>query len=87
MSPCFTGWLTEAVAATFGAEPSPASLLNKPRFVPITTAMPIVPPTVSFMPNAFSMIRLRTRGSLSRFKAMIVMARSRYATAMIGTMY
>lgn len=32
--PCFTGWLTSAVAAAFGALPSPASLLNIPRLKP-----------------------------------------------------
>ena len=33
MSPCFTGWETDAVAATLGALPSPASLEKSPRLI------------------------------------------------------
>ena len=32
ISPCFTGWVVAAVAATLGALPSPASFEKSPRF-------------------------------------------------------
>lgn len=63
-NPCFTGWLTSAVAAALGVDPSPASLLKRPRFTPITTAMPIPPPTAGPMPNALSSIRRITCGNM-----------------------
>ena len=42
--PCLTGWLMSAVAAAFGALPSPASLENMPRLKPINMAIPTAPP-------------------------------------------
>src|SRR5699024_3138741 len=39
--PCLTGWLTFAVAAAFGALPSPASLEKRPRLTPCKMAAPI----------------------------------------------
>ena len=42
IKPCFTGWDVVAQAAAFGTEPSPASLENRPRLIPvmITAAKP-----------------------------------------------
>src|SRR5699024_6499763 len=51
--PCLTGWLTFAVAAAFGALPSPASLEKRPRLTPCKMAAPIPPPTNSLSPKAF----------------------------------
>ena len=42
--PCFAGWLTEALADAFGALPIPASLEKSPLLIPITTALPAIPP-------------------------------------------
>ena len=42
--PCSTGWLTAAVAAALGTEPSPASLENRPRLIPFITVAPNKPP-------------------------------------------
>ena len=36
--PCWTGWATVAVAAALGTEPSPASLENRPRLMPLSAA-------------------------------------------------
>ena len=45
--PCFAGWLTDALAAAFGALPIPASLENRPLLIPITTALPAIPPKIA----------------------------------------
>ena len=42
-SPCFTGWETAALAAAFGAEPTPASLENSPLLIPCITQDPAKP--------------------------------------------
>ena len=50
--PCSTGWLTAAVAAAFGTEPSPASLENRPRLIPFITVAPNRPPPAADGSNA-----------------------------------
>ena len=65
INPCFTGWVTWAVAATFGAEPIPASLLNKPRLMPCIKAAPTVPPNACSHPNALdTMVRITVGSSV-----------------------
>ena len=44
-NPCWTGWGTVAVAAMLGTDPSPASLENRPRRVPLRSAA-VNPPAV-----------------------------------------
>ena len=73
-SPCFTGWLTEAVAATFGALPSPASLLKRPRFMPIMTALPMPPPSAALPVKASRNIIENTSGIFPAFMAITVIA-------------
>ena len=62
IKPCFTGWDTVAVAAAFGADPIPASLENKPLFIPCNKAAPIPPPTTCLNPKALSNIVLNKFG-------------------------
>ena len=50
--PCSTGWLTAAVAAAFGTEPSPASLEKSPRLIPFITVAPNKPPPAATGSNA-----------------------------------
>ena len=63
ISPCFTGCETWAVAATFGAEPMPASLLNRPRLMPCMSAAPAAPPRTGPQPKASERISPSTSGS------------------------
>lgn len=69
--PCFTGCETVAVAAALGAEPSPASLLNKPRLMPWMMVTPKPPPANCSQPNAPLIIVANTRGSSAMLKAMM----------------
>ena len=85
ISPCFTGCATLAVAAALGAEPSPASLLNNPRFMPIMTIVPNVAPVTCLMPKASSMMRLKTEGRRLMLAMTTYRERARYKTAMKGT--
>ena len=62
ISPCFTGCETNAVAATLGAEPMPASLLNNPRLIPCMSAMPTPPPNACCHPKAWLTIISITAG-------------------------
>ena len=50
--PCFTGWDTSAAAEALGALPIPASLENRPRFTPMTTALPAKPPKIAWASKA-----------------------------------
>ena len=77
MRPCLTGWETAAVAAALGALPSPASLLNKPRFTPFIMAAPRVPPTACSNPKALSIITLKMWGTSWIFIAMTTMANTK----------
>ena len=86
ISPCLTGWVTSAVAATFGADPMPASLLNNPRLMPCITAIPIPPPIACFHPNAWEIIVSMTCGSNWMFKPMMMTTNTMYPNAMMGTM-
>ena len=52
-SPCFTGWETEALAAAFGADPTPASLENSPLLIPFMTQEPANPPKIARKSKAF----------------------------------
>ena len=45
MRPWRTGWDTVAVAAALGAVPWPASFENRPRWVPLTMAARMPPPS------------------------------------------
>ena len=45
MSPWRTGWATVAVPAALGTVPRPASLENRPRRTPLSTAATIPPDT------------------------------------------
>ena len=74
ISPCFTGWLTAAVAAALGALPSPASLLNRPRFTPFMMAAPTMPPTAWFSPKALSTMTFMTCGRCPMFITMMTTA-------------
>ena len=65
ISPCFTGCDTSAVAATFGAEPSPASLEKSPLLIPIIMVAPMPPPATCAKPNASLTIRENTCGTIS----------------------
>ena len=61
MSPCFAGWVTCAVEAALGAEPSPASFENRPRRTPLSMAaamLPARPPITSWAPKALPRIAL-----------------------------
>ena len=51
-NPCFMGCEVEAMAAALGAEPSPASLLKRPRFIPCIMATPTIPPAACSKPKA-----------------------------------
>ena len=46
-SPCFTGCETAALAAAFGADPTPASLENSPRLIPCMMQEPANPPKMA----------------------------------------
>ena len=54
--PCFTGWETEAVAAAFGAEPTPASFEYRPRLMPYIIAEPAKPEKIALKSKACSKI-------------------------------
>ena len=83
----FTGWVTSAVAATLGAEPIPASLLNNPRLMPCINAMPIPPPNACSQPKAFSIISSMTPGKCLTFIITMKSAEKKYnPKAMMGTM-
>ena len=83
--PCLTGWLTVATAAALGAEPSPASLLNKPRLKPIIMAVPTPPPMAWPMPKALSIISIITSGIRSKRITITATVTTRYTIAMSGT--
>src|SRR5699024_6659500 len=51
--PCLTGWDTAALAAAFGAEPTPASLENSPRLMPCMIQDPANPPKIARKSKAF----------------------------------
>jgi len=85
ISPCFTGCETCAVAATFGAEPMPASLLNSPRLIPCISAAPTVPPKACSQPKALATMSSSTSGSRPRLKSTTPSARATYPSAMTGT--
>ena len=85
MKPCFTGCEVEAVAATLGAEPMPASLLKSPRLMPCITAAPIPPPTACSQPKALRKIWAMTEGISAILKMTTPNASRMYPTAMMGT--
>ena len=61
MNPCWTGWLTVAEPAAQAAPPSPASLENRPRRTPLSSAAvtpPARPPSPWRRPKAPSMMEL-----------------------------
>ena len=62
-NPCFTGWLTMAEAAAFGAEPIPASLEYRPLRIPYIMADPANPAKIALKLNASSKICASTAGS------------------------
>ena len=65
-SPCLTGSRVEATAAAIGAEPSPASLENMPRAMPIciaTSMLPAAPPATALGLNAPTNICLNASGT------------------------
>lgn len=85
ISPCFTGCETWAVAATFGAEPIPASLLKSPRLMPCINAAPTAPPSVCSQPKASATISSSTSGSRPRLNSTTPSASTMYPSAIIGT--
>ena len=74
IKPCFTGWVTSAVAAAFGALPIPASFENKPLLIPCITAAPSPPAVNCFIPKADSNISLKTDGISVIFKIKTIIA-------------
>ena len=85
INPCLTGCVTDAVAATFGADPIPASLLNRPRLIPCIRAAPTVPPNACFHPKALPTISLMTSGSSVMLNSTIPNASATYPSAIAGT--
>ena len=85
INPCLTGWVTLAVAAAFGAEPIPASLLNNPRLIPCISAMPTPPPNACSQPKAWLMMRDITSGRCVILSNTMTSARPTYPNAIIGT--
>lgn len=85
ISPCFTGCETWAVAATFGAEPIPASLLKSPRLMPCINAAPTAPLSVCSQPKASATISSSTSGSRPRLNSTTPSASTMYPSAIIGT--
>ena len=85
ISPCFTGCVTCAVAATLGAEPIPASLLNNPRLMPCINAIPTPPPNACCQPKAWLTMSLITAGSSVMLIATIISAKAIYPNAIMGT--
>ena len=85
ISPCLTGCDTWAVAATFGAEPMPASLLNRPRLMPCMSAAPAPPPIACSQPKALATISSTTSGNRRKLKSTTPSARTIYPSAMTGT--
>ena len=85
ISPCFTGCVTCAVAATLGAEPIPASLLNNPRLMPCINAIPTPPPNTCCQPKAWLTMSLITAGSSVMLIATIISAKAIYPNAIMGT--
>ena len=83
--PCFTGWLTLAEAAALGAEPTPASLENRPRLMPCITAEPVKPAKMAWKSKAPAKMRPNTWGSSPRFMTMTTRATSTYRPPMMGT--
>ena len=64
-SPCLTGSRVDATAAAMGAEPSPASLENMPRAIPIciaTSMLPAAPPATALGLKAPTNICLNASG-------------------------
>ena len=85
IKPCFTGCEVSAVAAALGALPIPASLENKPLFIP-TNIVPVNVPTVkSLKLSACENIASNTCGIKFMFLKTINNATNMYATANIGT--
>ena len=62
-----TGCGIVAVAAAFGALPSPASFENRPRFTPCITAIPTAPPAACSHPKALRTMRLSIAGICVKF--------------------
>ena len=63
--PCWTGWATVAVAAALGTDPSPASLENRPRLMPLRAAAtkpPATPAKAWSIPKAPSMMLIIASG-------------------------
>ena len=83
--PCFTGWLTLAEAAALGAEPTPASLENRPRLMPCIRAEPVKPAKMAWKSKAPWKMRPNTWGSSSRFSTTTMIATSTYRPPMKGT--
>jgi hypothetical protein len=75
--PCLTGWVTEAVAPAFGAEPMPPSLENMPRRTPIMITVPRAAPANCSMPNAELKMSLIAPGSWSALTMTIAVPMSR----------
>ena len=55
-SPCLTGCETAALAAAFGAEPTPASFEKSPLLIPFIMQEPVKPPKIARKSNAFEKI-------------------------------
>ena len=85
INPCLTGWETCAVAATFGADPIPASLLNRPRLIPCINAAPTLPPIACSQPKAFDRMVSITAGRRVILNSTIPNANAIYPNAMTGT--
>ena len=85
ISPCFTGWVTFAVAAAFGADPIPASLLKSPRLMPCISAIPTPPPNACSQPKAWLTISEMTPGNWVILSNTMTNASPTYPNAIIGT--
>ena len=85
IKPCFTGWVTCAVAAALGALPIPASLENRPLFTPVITTPINVPIAIPLKSNALSTINAITLGISVIFITTIAKATNIYNPANTGT--
>ena len=80
MKPCCVGWATVADPAAQAAPPSPASLENRPRRTPLSTAM-VMPPAVPASPalklKAPATMSPTAAAACAGCRAMIATTRSR----------
>ena len=68
-----------------GAEPTPASLENRPRLMPCIRAEPVKPAKIAWKSKAPWKMRAKTVGTSSRFITMTISATSTYRPPMKGT--